>query len=56
MILRNSGRTFDEFEFVTPISDLRRKSMALFIDVVTKGMANGEFRDDVDGQRLPNTT
>lgn len=48
VILRNSGRTFDEIELLAPISELRRKSLALWTDVIIKGIADGEFRDDID--------
>lgn len=48
VILRNSGRTFEEFELLAPISKLRRDSLQLWLDVITKGMAEGEFRKDID--------
>lgn len=48
VILRNSGRTFEEFELLNPISELRRKTLGLWVDVVESGMQSGEFRDDID--------
>lgn len=48
VILRTSGRTFAEFELLAPISKKRRETLALWADVVNKGIKAGEFRDDVD--------
>ncbi|MGH1488129.1 MAG: TetR/AcrR family transcriptional regulator [Acidimicrobiales bacterium] len=48
VILRNSGRTFEEYKLLAPISNIRRDSLALWTDVLAKGIANGEFRDDMD--------
>jgi len=48
VILRNSGRTFTEFERLAPINQLRVKSLDAWIEVVNDGIAAGEFRDDID--------
>ena len=48
LILRNEARTFRELPALAPVADLRAKLLALWLDVVKRGVKSGEFRDDVD--------
>lgn len=48
IILRNEARTFRDVEALRPIAELRARTLALWVDVVKRGMKQGEFRRDLD--------
>lgn len=48
VILRNEARAFREFEALAPIAQIRSKTLALFVDIVTDGQRSGEFRREID--------
>jgi hypothetical protein len=50
LILRNDARSFAEIPLLAPIAEARRKSLALYLDVVKQGVKSGEFRRDLDAE------
>lgn len=48
LIIRNEARTFADVPLLAPVAEFRRKSLALWLDVVKQGVKAGEFRDDLD--------
>lgn len=48
LILRNETRAFVELPKLAPLADIRARSARLWIDVVDRGVAAGEFRADMD--------
>jgi AcrR family transcriptional regulator len=48
VILRNEARTFRDVEALAPVEDVRDKTLALYFDVINKGIKAGEFRSDID--------
>lgn len=48
VILRNEPRTFAENEVLAPLAEIRRKTLVLWLDVVKRGVKEGEFRREID--------
>ena len=48
VILRNEASTFRDVALLAPIAELRRKSLALWIGLLDRGIEAGEFRSDID--------
>jgi AcrR family transcriptional regulator len=48
LILRNETRAFAELPALGPLAELRRQSVEIWVETVAKGVAEGEFRADID--------
>jgi len=48
VILRNEARAFRDIEALAPITEIRAKTLELYVSVVNEGVKSGEFRPEID--------